>query len=105
MNYEKLVKVLNEDAENLIKKRTTAIGRSNFSEAIGATKLLKETLVLIKDYDWIPLHSIYEARIDGEFVPVISLWEQNGEGICRNHRVWIRGDEIKVGKDCDLEGI
>lgn len=59
-----------------------------------------EVLRLIDKYEWKQMCSVYKipnANGSGEFVDMISIWEQNSEGQIRNCRVFERGIEYVDG--------
>lgn len=51
---------------------------------IDTLRLLKDTLSLIKEYDWYLEYSEYETDNHKE----IAVWEQNHSGEIRNHKKW-----------------
>nr|DAZ07504.1 MAG TPA: hypothetical protein [Caudoviricetes sp.] len=51
---------------------------------IDTLRLLKDTLSLIKEYDWHLEYSEYETDNHKE----IAVWEQNHSGEIRNHKKW-----------------
>jgi|GEM_PF-5505993 len=57
---------------------------SNETKNFNEIKMVKEILNLIDTYDWKNMNATYHT---GE-VKQISIWEQNGNGQIRNHKVW-----------------
>lgn len=51
-------------------------------------RLLKDTLSLIKEYDWELKYSEYKTDEHKE----VAVWEQNHSGEIRNHKKWIVSD-------------
>lgn len=78
--FDETVGTLTNDASVLTKKYHNLLDSGNTREAIDTLRLLKDTLSLIKEYDW---HLEYSEN-DNE----ISIWEQNHSGEIRNKRKW-----------------
>ena len=91
--------IFDETVETLIKDAKTLTERYNryvSAEAdpnncayrnkmtIDTLRLLKDTLSLIKEYDWHLEYSEYETDNHKE----IAVWEQNHSGEIRNHKKW-----------------
>lgn len=83
--FDETVYTLINDAKSLQRKFTKLQDENNFHGAIECMRLLKDTLSLIKEYDWELKYSEYET--DGH--KEISVWEQNNCGEIRNHKKWI----------------
>lgn len=83
--FEETVETLIKDAKSLQKKFTTLQEKNDFRGALDAMRLLKDTLSLIKEYDWELKYSKYQT--DGH--KEIAVWEQNHSGDIRNHKKWI----------------
>jgi len=76
----------------------TDYSSSDPNKTLNEIKTLREILNLIDTYDWKPMHSEYTTNenIDSGCANVIkyrsikqvAVWEQNGEGQIRNHKVW-----------------
>jgi hypothetical protein len=81
----KLKNSLNEYKYNL---------RYNPNESLNEIKLIKETMNLIDLYDWKLKYSEYNTT-EGKQVAV---WEQNGDGQIRNHKVWNVEDKNSIKK-------
>jgi hypothetical protein len=70
---------------------------------IATLKSLRETLELIKKYDWQLMYSEYEISdkkddtILNNYITEIAVWEQNHEGNIRNHKVWTTDIPYKNG--------
>nr|DAG16726.1 MAG TPA: Sigma-54 interaction domain [Caudoviricetes sp.] len=78
--FDTTVEVLTNDTNALTKKYHDSLNNGKIREAIDTLRLLKDTLSLIKEYDW---HLEY-SDINGE----ISVWEQNHSGETRKKRKW-----------------
>lgn len=78
--FDETVAMLIEDARKLQKKLSNFQENNNFSEALSCMRLLKDTLSLIKEYDWELKYSEYST--DGH--KEVSIWEQNHCGEIRN---------------------
>jgi len=68
---------------------------SDENRAFNEIKMVKEILNLLEMYDWKLMHSEYYT---GE-VKQVAIWEQNGEGLIRRHKVWNVVDAINTTKD------
>lgn len=83
--------VFNETVETLIKDATSLQQKfhklqetGDIRASIDCLRLLKDTLSLIKEYDWQLMYSEYST--DGQ--KQVAIWEQNHCGDIRNHKVW-----------------
>lgn len=95
--FDGTVKELIEEAKFL----TNKLRSSNDSKVkLDATRLLKDTLSLIKEYDWKLMYSEYET--DGH--KEVAVWEQNYDGRIRNHKTWVVHKEYCGIKVYDNEG-
>jgi len=68
---------------------------SDENKAFNEIKMIKEILNLLEMYDWKVMHSTYHT---GD-VKQVAIWEQNGEGLIRKHKVWNVVDAINTTKD------
>lgn len=82
--FEETVKSLTKDAMELQVKLSKLQEKNDYRGAIDIMRLLKDTLALIKEYDWHFEYSKYKT--DGK--KQISVWEQNHCGDIKNHKVW-----------------
>lgn len=82
--FEETVETLIKDARSLQSKFTTLQEKNDFRGALDAMRLLKDTLSLIKEYDWELKYSEYQT--DGH--KEVAVWEQNHSGEIRNHKKW-----------------
>ena len=82
--FEETVKTLTNDAMSLQQKFHKLQESGDIRESIDCLRLLKDTLSLIKEYDWHLEYSEYET--DGH--KEVSVWEQNHAGEIRNHKRW-----------------
>lgn len=102
--FEETVKTLIEDAKKLQAKLSKCQENNNFTEALSCMRLLKDTLALIKEYDWELKYSEYTT--DGH--KRVSVWEQNHCGEIRNVKKYNVGatypavyiDTSTVGNEC-----
>lgn len=83
--FEQTVKTLTKDALLLQDKFHKLQESDNIKASIDTLRLLKDTLNLIKEYDWQLKYSEY--RTDGH--KEVAVWEQNHSGEIRNHKKWI----------------
>lgn len=82
--FNETVKTLTEDAMSLQQRFHKLQEENNIKGSIDCLRLLKDTLSLIKEYDW---HLEYsEYKVDGR--KQISVWEQNHCGDIKNHKIW-----------------
>jgi hypothetical protein len=85
-SFESIVQKLKGDAISLTNflenKRNFS---SNLNAYPAAIKSLRETLALIREYDWNLQYSEYETQGHKE----IAIWEQNGQGQIRNHKHYV----------------
>ena len=82
--FEETVKTLTNDAMSLQQKFHKLQESGDIRASIDCLRLLKDTLSLIKEYDW---HLEYSEKED-DIRKTISVWEQNHCGEIRNHKVW-----------------
>lgn len=78
--FEETVKTLIEDAKKLQAKLSKCQENNNFTEALSCMRLLKDTLSLIKEYDWELKYSELETTTGKQ----LNIWEQNHCGEIRN---------------------
>lgn len=83
--FEETVKTLTQDAMSLQRRFHSLQEDNNFRGALDAMRLLKDTLSLIKEYDWELKYSEYQTDGHNE----VAVWEQNHSGEIRNHKKWI----------------
>lgn len=82
--FNETVKTLTEDAMSLQQKFHKLQEENNIKGSIDCLRLLKDTLSLIKEYDW---HLEYsEYKVDGR--KQVAVWEQNHCGDIKNHKIW-----------------
>jgi len=73
---------------------------SDENRAFNEIKMVKEILNLLEMYDWKLMYSNYGTTDnEGNWIKQVSVWEQNGEGLIRNHKVWNVVDAINTTKD------
>lgn len=82
--FEETVNTLTNDAMSLQQKFHKLQESGDIRASIDCLRLLKDTLSLIKEYDW---HLEYsEYKTDGH--REVAVWEQNHSGEIRNHKKW-----------------
>lgn len=82
--FYETVKTLTEDAMSLQQKFHKLQEDNNIKGSIDCLRLLKDTLSLIREYDW---HLEYsEYKTDG--IKQVAVWEQNHCGDIKNHKIW-----------------
>lgn len=100
--FDETVDTLINDGKILTKKYHDFLNGGRTKEAIDTLRLLKDTLSLIKEYDWHLEYSEYET--DGH--KEVAVWEQNHSGEIRNYKKWTVGDSttmyIDYGADVTL---
>lgn len=86
-SFEQIVSDLKTDAEKIGKvlSHASEFGNSaDLNRYPAAIKSLKETMSLIRDYDWKLKYSQYTTGTDAH--REVAIWEQNGQGEIRNHK-------------------
>lgn len=101
------VNVLKEDLKLLIEKRKDFILKNDTKGLLDNTRLIKDCMALIKEYDWQQMCSEYTCSdcVDSsgnsvEDFKMVSMWEQNSDNDIRNCRSFIVSEEVK--EDIDL---
>lgn len=109
--FEETVKLLIKDAKSLQKKFTAFQEKNDLRGALDTMRLLKDTLSLIKEYDW--ELRVSECKFSDH--TIITTWEQNHCGEIRNKNSWTVGNDdkdlwyklfkyhIQTGKSCIIE--
>jgi len=73
---------------------------SDPNKSFNEIKMVKEILNLLEMYDWKLMYSNYSTTDDeGSWIRQVAVWEQNGEGLIRKHKVWNVVDAINTTKD------
>ena len=94
--FNETVETLTKDASSLQQKFHKLQETGDIRASIDCLRLLKDTLSLIKEYDW---HLEYsEYKTDGQ--RQVAVWEQNHCGDIRNHKIWNVG-QISVKDNGD----
>lgn len=108
--FDETVDTLIKDAKILTEKYNSYVNAKTDPEnyvltskmSLDTLRLLKDTLSLIKEYDW---HLEYE-NLQTDMNEKIVVWEQNHSGEIRNKKEWIVGDGttmyIDYGTDVTL---
>ena len=100
-NLLKFVFENQSSVETVVDKLKFRLGRfreypsSDENKAFNEIKMVKEILNLLEMYDW---KLMYSEHHTGE-VKQVAVWEQNGEGLIRKHKVWNVVDAINTTKD------
>lgn len=82
--FNETIETLTKDASSLQQKFHKLQETGDIRASIDCLRLLKDTLSLIKEYDWQLMYSEYKT--DGQ--KQIAVWEQNHCGDIRNHKIW-----------------
>jgi len=62
---------------------------SDPNKSFNEIKMVKEILNLLEMYDWKLMYSNYGTTDnEGNWIKQVAVWEQNGEGLIRKHKVW-----------------
>ena len=86
---EKVVKALDEDTDSLLGKLKASLDNNNFSNYKMFINNLKDTVNLKQSLDWKLLYSEYSTQVSGDtFQKQVAVWEQNGDGNIKNHKIW-----------------
>lgn len=88
--FDTTVEALINDAELLTNKYNRFLNDGKTRDAIDNLRLLKDTLSLIKEYDWHLEYSQFETDSHSK----IAVWEQNHSGKVKNKKEWIIGNTI-----------
>ena len=97
--YDDIVNNLKQEAKHLNNRLTRFRDNNEMQSYIATLKSLRETLDLIKKYDWNLMYSEYGVEnINNQLVTEIAVWEQNHDGQIRNHKVWRTDVEYKKYK-------
>lgn len=88
--FNETVNTLVEDANSLTEQYNGWVKQGEHKKAIDTLRLLKDTLSLIKEYDW---HLEYSEDGQG-FYKKVSVWEQNHDGEIRNQKTWNVGNNV-----------
>lgn len=83
--FDETIETLTNDAKILTEKYHNSINSGKIREAIDTLRLLKDTLSLIKEYDWHLEYSEYETDGHSE----VTIWEQTHSGEIRNYKKWL----------------
>ena len=83
--FDETVKSLIDDAKSLNNQLSKAINSEDHRRYIDVLRALKDTMNLIKEYDWELKYSEYGTE-DGQ--KHIAVWEQNHCADIKNHKVW-----------------
>ena len=104
--FNGIVRTLKDEAIELNRKlekiRKGCTDDKGMNLYISTLKSLRETLNLIKEYDWQLMYSKYRTKNeDGEWINQVSVWEQDSQNNIRNHKVFHVCDDDKNFKDID----
>lgn len=96
--FDETIDTLTNDVKILTEKYHNFLNNGKHKEAIDTLRLLKDTLSLIKEYDW---HLEYSEN-ETDYHNKVAVWEQNHSGEIRNKKEWIVGNTtmyIDYGSD------
>lgn len=88
--FEETVETLTNDVLSLQQKFHRAQEKGDIQACINCLRLLKDTLSLIKEYDWELKYSEYKTDEHKE----VAVWEQNHSGEIRNHKKWVVNEQL-----------
>lgn len=88
--FQETVDTLIDDAKKLSHAYNYWLEQGEYKKSIDTLRLLKDTLSLIKEYDW---HLEYSENEEG-IHKKISVWEQNHDGEIRNQKTWNVGNNV-----------
>lgn len=101
---EEVVKNLKLESRALSESLKKCREKDNFSMYKNLINAYKEVTRLIQDYDFRLMYSEYKLE-NGK--RQIAIWEQNADGVVRNHKVWnVEGEtsnNITINVDIDEE--
>lgn len=84
-----------ENLKNEAKALNEGIRKTRERNDIGTYKNLiqayERILTLIQRYDWQRMYSEYGV----DDTKQVAIWEQNGDGLIRNHKIWEVNKKIK----------
>lgn len=86
-----IVDFLKKEEQMLRKKAEKLLDSGDYTMYVKILSAYERILELISKYDWKFHYSIYET----DNTKQLAIWEQNGEGIVKNHNVWIVSGQIK----------
>lgn len=86
--YGEIVESLKREATGLKNKLTKCSENNDFNMYVQLVKALRETLLLIKQYEWQLMYSEYESGYKTDSTKQVAVWEQNCDGEIRKHKVW-----------------
>lgn len=99
-NYvDNIVKELKNEAQELNKNLLKYRQNKDMNLYISTLKSLRETMNLIRDYDWREEHSEYHTGDDNHIE--VSTWQQNSDGTIRNHKRYIvdkKFDDVNMNR-------
>ena len=87
--FDETVKSLIDDAKSLNGQLSKAIQSEDHRKYIDVLRALKDTMNLIKEYDWQLMYTEYDTEGRHE----VTVWEQNHDCQVRNHKIWNVGDD------------
>jgi hypothetical protein len=87
--YAEIVESLKTEATGLKNKLSRCSNDNNFNMYVQLVKALRETMELIKRYEWQLMYSEFKISChnsDKGFIKQVSVWEQNCECEIRNDK-------------------
>ena len=90
---ENVVETLKNEERLLRGKMKSELDKGNYQMYKQLINAYGEIVTLIKKYDFQLMDSKYGKKLDnGTFIDCVSIWEQNDDTICRNHKIFGRVD-------------
>lgn len=107
--YNGILENLKKEAKHLNTKLQKLRDNNDMNGYISTLRSLKDTLDLIKKYDWQLMYSKYGVVDETDsslknYVTEIAIWEQNHEGQIRNHKKWTTNIPYRYTEDRCTEG-
>jgi len=79
---------LKEEVKELNKRITITRENRDYGTYKNLIQALERVLHLISRYDYQRYYSEYTTEMDGKQQKQVAIWEQNGNGEIRNHKIW-----------------
>ena len=114
---EDVVGFLKEEEKLLRKKMKHLLNTNNFTGYKNLIKAYEKVVELIDMYDWQLMYSEYEVRgtdiscdkdqaeaASSVLQRQVAVWEQNGDGLIRNHKIWYVKEPVKNCSCNNIDG-
>lgn len=99
---EEVVKNLKLEVEELSKSLKKCREQENFSMYKNLINAYRDVVRLIQEYDYRLMYSEYHIGDENGNSKQVAIWEQNDDGVVRNHKVWNvkeNSSNINITKD------